>query len=468
MGYHTAMKKLSDHKIDATISPAGTLGVLSQHEVNMILGHSDGDDDLQELFRRCALAVLNTGTDIDDSKIVLEHFHDFQIIPLQKDWEIQFKLVNAPAEAFVDGEIIAGIREHLFAVVRDIHSAHESRSISRFKDEGYGITNTVFHILRRATIFDRKDRSGVVVCWGGHSISNVEYKYSKEVGYHLGLRKLNICTGCGGGAMKGPMKGATFGHAKQRSSEGRYIGLTEPGIIAAEPPNPIVSSLVVLPDIEKRLEAFVRIGHFFLLFPGGPGSAEELLYLLGILLHPKNMDLSFPLILTGPESSREYFERIDNFIGDTLGEKAQKLYTVVLGDPYEVAKRVEREVEDNLKYRKRCGDAYFFNWHLYIDLQFQKPFEVTHNSMAELELGRDQPLHLLAANLRRAFSGIVAGNVRDAGIRAVERDGPYLLSGDGELMRSMGNLLGSFVDEQRMKLPGEQSYTPCYKVTFNG
>ena len=56
------------------------------------------------------------------------------------------------------------------------------------------------------------------------------------------------------------MKGATIGHAKQRLSGGRYLGFTEPGIIAAESPNAIVNNLVILPDIEKRLEAFVRAG----------------------------------------------------------------------------------------------------------------------------------------------------------------------------------------------------------------
>ena len=100
------------------------------------------------------------------------------------------------------------------------------------------------------------------------------------------LRGVNICTGCGPGAMKGPMKGAAVGHSKQRIRAGRYIGLTEPGIIAAEPPNPIVSELVILPDMEKRLEAFVRIAHSIIVFPGGVGTLEEILYLLGILLHP--------------------------------------------------------------------------------------------------------------------------------------------------------------------------------------
>ena len=37
--------------------------------------------------------------------------------------------------------------------------------------------------------------------------------------------------------------------------------MTEPSIIAAEPPNPLVNELIIMPDIEKRLESFVRIGH---------------------------------------------------------------------------------------------------------------------------------------------------------------------------------------------------------------
>src|SRR3546814_6840392 len=76
--------------------------------------------------------------------------------------------------------------------------------------------------------------------------------------------------------MKGPMKGATIAHAKQRQRRPRYIGITEPGIIAAESPNPIVNQLVIMPDIEKRLESFVRLGHGIIVFPGGVGTAEEI------------------------------------------------------------------------------------------------------------------------------------------------------------------------------------------------
>src|SRR5207249_7068090 len=123
----------------------------------------------------------------------------------------------------------------------------------------------------------------------------------------------------GPGAMKGPMKGATIGHAKQRVEHGRYIGVTEPGIIAAEPPNPIVNQLVILPDIEKRLEAFVRLAHGIVVFPGGAGTAEEILYLVGLLLEPANRDQPFPVVFTGPGESAVYFDHIMSFIVATLG-----------------------------------------------------------------------------------------------------------------------------------------------------
>ena len=69
----------------------------------------------------------------------------------------------------------------------------------------------------------------------------------------------------------------------------------------------------------------------------------------------------------------------------------------------------------------------------------------------------------LSANLRRAFSGVVAGNVKDDGIRAIEKHGHFEIHGDPEIMGPMDELLASFVAQSRMKLPGK-TYVPCYRV----
>ena len=264
--------------------------------------------------------------------------------------------------------MIRGIKEHLFAVLRDIVYIHDAILGSQRFDlnDPASITNAVYHILRNARILDYKGKPDLVVCWGGHSIGSAEYDYTKRVGYELGLRALNVCTGCGPGAMKGPMKGATIGHAKQRIRDGRYIGMTEPGIIAAEPPNPIVNQLVIMPDIEKRLEAFVRCAHAIVVFPGGAGTAEEILYLLGILLDPANAEQPLPVMFTGPPSAAEYFGQIDRFIGATLGAQAQKRYKIVIGDPAQAAREVLRGMEAVREYRRAKSDAYNFNWLLKI------------------------------------------------------------------------------------------------------
>ena len=83
--------------------------------------------------------------------------------------------------------------------------------------------------------------------------------------------------------------------------------------------------------------------------------------------------------------------------------------------------------------------------------------------MASLNLHRDQAPDQLAANLRRAFSGIVAGNVKPDGIRAVAEHGPFEIKGDASLMRELDGLLQTFVAQQRMRLPGA-AYVPCYRV----
>lgn len=432
--------------------------LLSQIEVDQL--QKSATCDIYQLYRNCSLAVLNAGSHTDDAEAIYNKFQDFHIQILRRERGVKLDLQNPPLHAFVDGKIIRGIQEHLSAVLRDILFTANNHQEKLSAEE---ITHVTFDMLRNANVIQPDTDPNLITCWGGHSINQVEYKYTKKVGYSLGLRNFNICTGCGPGAMKGPMKGATIGHAKQRNNNGRYIGLTEPSIIAAEPPNPIVNELLIMPDIEKRLEAFVRISHGIIIFPGGAGTAEELLYILGIMLNPKNQAQKLPIILTGPSSSAQYFKEIDDFIGATLGEKAQQLYQIIIEDAEGVAQTMKAALEEVITYRKLTGDAYHFNWSLVIENDFQHPFEPSHDNMAALNISYDQDTASLAANLRRAFSGIVAGNVKSHGIKAIRENGPFQISGDKKIMALMDKLLASFVEQQRMKLPGSE-YIPCYKV----
>lgn len=460
----TSRKTLSSpRKMDASIAPGKVMSLLSPNEVANLL--SAGQTQLYALFRRCALAVLNSGSLEDDVKTILEIYADFEIEVIPQSRGIKLAVHHAPANAFVDGQLVTGIREHLFSVLRDIiyihHTLYQSPQFDFSTSEG--ITNSIFHLLRHADLLKTGLNAPLVICWGGHSISRLEYEYTKKIGYELGLRNMNIGTGCGPGAMKGPMKGATIGHAKQHIRTGRYIGLTEPDIIAAEPPNPIVNELVILPDIEKRLEAFVRTAHGIIVFPGGAGTAEEILYLMGILLHEKNRGLPFPVIFTAPDESREYFEQIDSFLFKTLGPEVRKRYEIIINNPTEVAKRMKRGTEEVFSYRRDHQDAYYFNWLLHIPEALQRPFDPTHEAMAKIRITREQTPFERANALRKVFSGVVAGNVKSTGIARIEQHGPYQIHGDIEYMNLLDDLLRSFIQQGRMKL-GSSEYKPCFEV----
>jgi predicted Rossmann-fold nucleotide-binding protein len=449
--------------VDAEVRPEGSLEVLSQLEVEQL--RSSGEAGLYSLLRRCMLAVLNSGSQSDDARALLTAYKHFNVRFIQQDRGLKLSLENAPEVAFVDGKMIRGTRELLFAVLRDIVYTHnEIIDSGRFDLAcGSGITDAVFHIMRNAGLFRLPAEVDLVVCWGGHAISREEYDYTKLVGYELGLRGLNVCTGCGPGAMKGPMKGATISHAKQRLRDSRYVGITEPGIIAAESPNPIVNSLVIMPDMEKRLEAFVRVGHGIVVFPGGVGTAEEILYLLGVLLHPQNADQPLPVIMTGPSSSEPYFRRLDDFIAATLGDEARRRYRIIVGDPRAVAREVAAALDEVREYRTRHGDAYYFNWRLAIDHEFQRPFIATHESMRALDLSENLPKHDLAVNLRRVFSGMVSGNVREDTAALVDAEGPFEINGSARFMKLLDELLEAFIAQRRMKIVAE-GYRPCYKI----
>jgi predicted Rossmann-fold nucleotide-binding protein len=448
--------------VDASVGPRGSLETLSQSEIEVLLNSGLG---IHTLFRKCALAVLNSGSDSDNAKELFDRYREFEVKVVRHPWGIRLQIHNAPSSAFVDGQMIRGIKEHLFAVLRDVvFISHEVQQGNRFDlDKSTDITNSVFHVLRNARVLERKIKPNLAVCWGGHSINEVEYQYTKRVGYELGLRGVDVCTGCGPGAMKGPMKGATIGHAKQRITSGRYIGITEPGIIAAEPPNAIVNQLVIMPDIEKRLEAFVRLAHCVVVFPGGAGTTEEILYLLGVLLDPLNAEHSLPIVFTGPAESAVYFGQIRDFIEGALGPDISGKVKFVVGDPAAAARQVVADIAHVRSQRRSSNDSYNFNWLLHIPEVFQHPFEATHQNMRQLGLHRDQPRHELVANLRRAFSGIVSGNVKEQGIAAIEAQGPFELRGDAELMNLLDTLLRSFVAAGRMKLPGS-TYQPCYRI----
>ena len=442
------------------------MALLTKNEADAI--SLSGKGELYELYRNCSLAVLNSGNITDNSADLLENSKDFEINIIRNERGLKLELVNPPESAIVDGIVIKKLRNHLYSVLRDIIQLTNLSSLlnasvkGQFDDESDYITHLIFIILRNAQVLKAGAKPNIAVCWGGHSICKEEYDYAYKVGFEMGLRYIDICTGCGPGVMEAPMKGSLQGYSQQCSQEKcRLIGLTEPSIIAAEPPNTMVDDLIILPDIEKRLEAFVRLGHTLIIFPGGPGTAEELLYILSIKLHPENKHNFIPLILTGNKQSEEYFKALEDFLITCFGKEITRYYDLIIDDPVAVANKVKKNNESVFDHRTITHDSYCFNWTMKIPYELQIANTVTHEFMSSLDLTKNQEDWKLAANLRSAFSGIVAGNVKDYGIQAVKKKGPFVLHGDKLIIDELGKLLENFIKQHRILL-SQKEYKPCY------
>lgn len=135
--------------INATVSPKGSLETLSQREVQQL--SAAGSGSTYTLFRQCALAILNTGAHVDNAKTILEAYESFEVRIHQQDRGVRLELLNAPADAFVDGEMIASTREMLFSALRDIVYTESELDSQRIDlSNSQGITDYVFHLLRNA------------------------------------------------------------------------------------------------------------------------------------------------------------------------------------------------------------------------------------------------------------------------------------------------------------------------------
>jgi len=146
-----------------------------------------------------------------------------------------------------------------------------------------------------------------------------------------------------------------------------------------------------------------------------------------------------------------------------VGNSVRHYYQIIIGEPARVANLILNGIRKVRKYRKAKDDAYYYNWLLTIPEDLQAPFAPSHENLAALDLTLDPSPAVLVANLRKVFSAIVAGNIKEQGMLAIEEKGPFQLQGDPRLMQLIDRLLVSFVDQQRMKLP-LSDYHACYEI----
>ena len=98
--------------------PTGNMALLTKREADSISLTSQGD--LYELYRNCSLAVLNSGNITDNSKELLDNYKSFEISVIRNERGLKLELIDPPQSSIVEGVVIKQLRNHLYAVLRDI------------------------------------------------------------------------------------------------------------------------------------------------------------------------------------------------------------------------------------------------------------------------------------------------------------------------------------------------------------
>jgi predicted Rossmann-fold nucleotide-binding protein len=334
------------------------------------------------------------------------------------------------------------------------------------------------------TVLDRSDvvnenaetEEMSIVFQGGARISDLEYQFAKQVGAHIAgynHAPKKFITGGGRGIMRAPHSGAFAAGIERGELDTTFCGISCGKIIAAEPPNKIVQKLAVFEQIERRLEAFTRSGQMTVLFPGGTGTFEEMLYVLAVLMEEKNRGLHYTFLMVGDETKREYYDVVTNTLEKALGaetlEKAGLRDRICIGKPEVVGQRILKEAQtaqfarrkEMLAKQNDTNVRMDFHGDIHIPSGLRTAFRVTRENVAALQLDREQSPADTIVNLRRFVYTVTCGTMSTER-KEVEQNGPFEVSGDPEFTNGVDELMKYFAASGRMN-GGE--YRQPYKIT---
>ena len=160
------------------LNALGVMSQLSQLEVDRL--SQSKSKELYQVFRKCCLAVLNSGAEKDDLEALMASYEDFDVNLVRRERGVKIELINPPQTPFVDGKLMRGVHEHLFSVLRDLlHMGAKYETHELDLSETAHITHMVFDMLRNAEVINSDQDPNLVVCWGGHSINEIEYQIGR-------------------------------------------------------------------------------------------------------------------------------------------------------------------------------------------------------------------------------------------------------------------------------------------------
>lgn len=397
-----------------------------------------------------------------DKKLFTET-SNFDISLEIKEGDVYLNIHNISSDIFVSEKLLAHKEIQVISVLRDIFFSHHVSNSVLSGSEAY-----IHHILENASLLSIEDENlnplGRVMIQGGHNISALEKDHHYQVGFHIGSHNLEIITGSGQGAMKSPFKGAILAYGLNHTNSKKLIGLTEKKLLKNEMANPYNNHLVIFPDIEKRMEAFLRLSKGGLILPGGVGTLEEILIFLSIRLNDQNKNFYYPLYFVEPDHLN-YFEEIFKFLSLCLNKDVQKLSDIKYfkTDPskrrgqnsiYECIAAFHKDLNEakqkNLEVYKKEKWIYsnLWNQYLFFPEQFKNAPLMDSNYFESISLSEGLPTQEILWNIRCVCYLIIEATVRNPS--PSWRTSPIKIKGDKSITGALDKLIDRFISEKRL------------------
>ncbi|MBF0288957.1 MAG: DUF3412 domain-containing protein [SAR324 cluster bacterium] len=434
---------------------------------------SNGDQTLKD----CLASVIETHNYGDNKQRLRDEFGGMNIQAIQSNRKDGVKLYllceNIPEDALFDCQNLTPAQFQQFSsIVRDLlvplgkKGKNKSAGLSESR-QSEETSKWIKYFVARSGLLERRKREVVSFVWGGHSLPTDyigefdEYRFAEKIGYFNTLintrksknqkqnRPAEDITGSGPGIMKAPFKGSLQAfHELQQKLNRFFIGFTESAIMSAEKPNKLIDRLIIFPDIEKRMEAFIRAAHRGRVHPGGIGTLEEIMMFFSIKVHEKNRDSVYPLDFVERPGGK-YFSYLDNYLKtcfkDELTESYQ-LFNHILPRDYAIYVRETNKLIDRSR---------LWNDDLYVPASLQKPLKPDFKFVESIELRRDLGSAKLLENLRAFFSALVTFNIKQPEILEPWKEERPLLHGDKKIVNATDQLIQWMASQGRMKIEGE-------------
>ncbi len=434
---------------------------------------SNGDQVLKD----CLASVIENHNYSDNKQRLRDEFEGMKIQAIHSTKKEVLKLYllceNIPEDALFDCQNLTPAQFQQFSsIVRDLLVPLDKKRKSKFAElpeskQSEETSKWIKHFVSRSGLLERRKREVISFVWGGHSLPNdyigefSEYRFAEKVGYFntlINTRKsknqkqnkpAEDITGSGPGVMKAPFKGALQAfHELQQKLNRFFIGFTESAIMSAEKPNKLVDRLIIFPDIEKRIEAFIRAAHRGRVHPGGIGTLEEIMMFFSMKLHEHNREIVYPLDFVERPGGK-YFSYLDDYLKtcfqDVLNEHYQT-FNHILPRDYAIYVRETNKLIDRNK---------LWNDDLYFPPSLQKPLKPDFEFVESLELRQDLGPAKLLENLRAFFSALVTFNIKQPEIVEPWKDERPLLHGDKKIVNATDELIQWMTGQGRMKIEGK-------------